>query len=703
MTKHLAWMAAIWIVANATASAADVVKDSWDWPTAMAAVAKKHAGDPGKVVPIGDSITYANPAGRYARRGEGRTPEEVAICTWMRSDKNDKTNGWWLAADDQPSGRSWTAASGMTAEQCLAGGHHGLPALDAILKDHDPRIVIILLGTNDAGQRVPVEKYLKSMETIHEKCLANGTIPVVTTVPPRKPDPAGLIGPYNAGLVALAKKHGLPLVDYHGEILARQPGEAWLGTLISGDGVHPTNHLAAGPATPENLAKDGYLLRCWLNLHKVIEIKAKVLDGAAGGAKTAPDRPAKVRKPAAARAAAGRATVAGTGFPATAPPLPPPAGNVVRVQNVAELQQAAAALKPGQTILIAPGVYQMQQSLVIQNADNVAIRGAGGDRSKVVLDFAGSRHAEGVVFTRCKRALLADLTVQNIKQNGIKINGDLGAEQVTLRNVHSRNVWQRHVKGPQVPPGANGKPAWAPGHRIEFCLFENDRPKQVGDDPYEDENPNNYRHNYVGGMDLMGTDGLVVADNVFRNIRGKTGEGRGAVFIWVGSKNTVVERNLVIDCDQGICLGNSSRGKEGVAHATDCIVRNNFVVRCPESNLFASFTKGCKFLHNTVHDPQGRFRRLLRAAGPNEGLVVAGNLFSGPEIPAENREGQITFRDNLNRDVTGYFRDPAAGDLRLVAAAVDAIDRGPEPALVTDDIATRPRRGRADIGADELD
>ena len=64
MTKHLAWMAAIWIVANATASAADVVKDSWDWPTAMAAVAKKHAGDPGKVVPIGDSITYANPAGR---------------------------------------------------------------------------------------------------------------------------------------------------------------------------------------------------------------------------------------------------------------------------------------------------------------------------------------------------------------------------------------------------------------------------------------------------------------------------------------------------------------------------------------------------------------------------------------------------------------------------------------------------------------
>jgi hypothetical protein len=42
------------------------------------------------------------------------------------------------------------------------------------------------------------------------------------------------------------------------------------------------------------------------------------------------------------------------------------------------------------------------------------------------------------------------------------------------------------------------------------------------------------------------------------------------------------------------------------------------------------------------------------------------------------------------------------GDLRLVAAATDAIDRGPEPALVTDDVQAKPRRGRPDLGADEL-
>jgi lysophospholipase L1-like esterase len=691
--KRALLIVAACLAATSTAPAAGVVAEDWNWPAAMAAVAARYAGQPGKVVPIGDSITYANSAGRWVRRGLGRTAEEIAICKWMRADQDDKTNGWWLAADDRPTGRSWTAVSGQTAEQCLAGGVRGSASLDAILAEHDPQIAIILLGSNDAGQKVPVEKYLKAMETIYGKCLARGTIPVVTTVPPRSPDAAGLIGPYNAGLVSLAKKHGLPLVDYHGEILTRRPGESWQGTLISKDGVHPSHEGSEGPATPENLARCGYLLRAWLNVHKVMEVKAKVLD------RVPAQRSDRRSAPSAAEAVAPEPQ----GFPRVAPPLPAPAGEVVRVADVAELLAAAAALKTGQTILVAPGVYAMPQLLPIQNADNVAVRGAGGDRSAVVLDFAGSRHTEGVVFTNCKAALLADLTVHNVKQNGIKINGDKGATQVTIRNVHSRNVWQRHVKGPQIRPGPDGRLAWASGHRVEFCLFENDRPKRPGDEPFEDENPGKFRHNYIGGIDVMSTDGLVIADNVFRNIHGNTGEGRGCVFIWMGSKNARVERNLMIDCDQGICLGNPSRGNEGIVHATDCIVSNNFIVRCPENDLFAANTRDCRFVHNTVFDPDSRMKRLFRAVAVNEGLEVAGNMFCGPGIPGEFTAGVAAFHDNLEGAAAASFRDPDNGDLRLLATAADAIDRGPELALVTDDVEAKPRRGRADLGADEFD
>ncbi len=36
-----------------------------DYPKAMKKVAKKFKGDQGKVVPMGDSLTYANQAGRW--------------------------------------------------------------------------------------------------------------------------------------------------------------------------------------------------------------------------------------------------------------------------------------------------------------------------------------------------------------------------------------------------------------------------------------------------------------------------------------------------------------------------------------------------------------------------------------------------------------------------------------------------------------
>lgn len=262
----------------ALAETPKVHTESWDWPAAMKKVTAKFTGRPGKVVPMGDSITYANQAGRWARYGKSRTPEELNICRWMNAHKNDKTNGWWLAADDQPRGRSWTAASGCTSAQYLKGGKGGLPSLAQILKKHNPQIATILLGTNDLNQKIEPAAYLRNMEKIYTACLANGTIPIVQTVPPTTWDKAGYLKAYNSGLVKLAEKHKLPLIDVHGEFLKRRPGKSWQGTLVSKDGAHLTHARAAGPATEENLKNDGNLLRCWLQVHKIRQIKKQVLD-----------------------------------------------------------------------------------------------------------------------------------------------------------------------------------------------------------------------------------------------------------------------------------------------------------------------------------------------------------------------------------------------------------------------------------------
>ncbi len=244
----------------------------------MISVTADYTGSEGKVVPMGDSITYLIDAGLWVRSGKGKTKEEQQICDWMNADRDDASNGWYLAAVDRGHGRSETAACGCRSDEFIRGGKGGLPPLEEILKRRNPQIAVVLLGTNDLGARVPPEKYLSNMETIYRMCLKNGTIPLVNTIPPTTWDSAGYIKQYNRGLIRLAEKYKLPVVDVYGEFLSRRPGDAWKGTLVSNDGAHLTTDHKYGPATEDNLKNSGNLLRAWLNVHKIIEIKNKVID-----------------------------------------------------------------------------------------------------------------------------------------------------------------------------------------------------------------------------------------------------------------------------------------------------------------------------------------------------------------------------------------------------------------------------------------
>ena len=116
-----------------------------------------------------------------------------------------------------------------------------------------------------------------------------------------------------------------------------------------------------------------------------------------------------------------------------APSLPKPSGNVIQVKTVNELFQATKDIAPGGTILLADGHYLMPRYFEL-TTDNVILRGASGDRHKVILDGASSRHGELVGITGAKGVTIADLTIRNIKWNGFKINSDRGAEKATIYN-----------------------------------------------------------------------------------------------------------------------------------------------------------------------------------------------------------------------------------------------------------------------------
>ena len=93
-----------------------------------------------------------------------------------------------------------------------------------------------------------------------------------------------------------------------------------------------------------------------------------------------------------------------------APPLAKPTGAVIRVSDVAALRKAVAGAAPGTTILLADGVYHLDELLVTQH--NLTIRSAGGDREKVILDGEG-KFTKIVRVRGAKNLTIADLTVAN--------------------------------------------------------------------------------------------------------------------------------------------------------------------------------------------------------------------------------------------------------------------------------------------------
>jgi len=377
-----------------------------------------------------------------------------------------------------------------------------------------------------------------------------------------------------------------------------------------------------------------------------------------------------------------------------APALPQAMGATIFVSDVRELIRAVTQAEPGQTILVEDGHYMMPHYIQI-SADNVTLRGASGHRERVIIDGAKSRHRELLGISACSGVTIADLTIQNIQCNGFKINSETNVQKLTIHNCIIHNIWQRGVKGVKVPKA--GRETTRPRDcLIQYCLFYNDRPKHLSDDPADIA-----KGNYVAGIDVMFAKDWIISDNVFVGIQGKTYEGRGAVFIWHDSQDCVIERNIIIDCDVGLQLGNPHKPDEIQYHCVRCTARNNFITRAPEAGIVTVYTKDCKLLNNTIHDPESKSQRLLRTVFTNDGLLIVNNLISGPGIRNES-ESKITFLNNLIKDSTDAFVDPAHGNLHLKSTAIEAIDKGLSRAEVAEDFDRKPRGAIPDIGADEL-
>jgi len=669
------------VVASLPLSAAAAgAADEPDWVQPMRTVHAAFKGRPGTIAHFGDSITdtlaYWTPL-LYKRANMSKE----MTAAWQTVKAYQRPECW----------RQWKGPKyGNQGRMTIRWAHRNI---EGWLKVLNPEVALIMFGTNDLHS-VPLAEHTAALRAVIRKCLDNGTVVILSTIPPRHRF-VEKAADFAAAQHALAREMKVPLIDFHAEILKRRPDD-WDGaldafkaysgydvpTLLARDGVHPSHPKKyRSDYSAEALRCCGFSLRNALSLMAYADVIDRVLPTAGAGAGYGGER--------------GAASPRQAWFPKV-PPLPEPTGQVIRVSTADELRRATEQVKAGGTILVDDGRYRFNRWIDI-GTDGVALRGASGDPARVVIDGGGI--GEMIRFTACSDVTVADLSITNIKWNGFKINSETGVQRLTIRNCIIHNVWQRGVKGVKVPK-VNREALRPTGCRVQYCLFYNDHPKRYADD--EADTAKNFKGNYIGGIDVMYAKGWVISDNVFVGIRGRTGEARGAVFLWHETEDCTVERNVIIDCDSGICLGNSHKPADVRFHAARCVVRNNFVTRAHENGILADYTRDCRILNNTVHDPAGRLGRLIRLVHANDGLLVANNLLSGPKVRIETKSA-IKLKNNVaGRDLAAHFTDAARGNLHLKTAPPGVTGRGLPLPDVKDDIDGNPRPTEPDIGADEF-
>ena len=404
------------------------------------------------------------------------------------------------------------------------------------------------------------------------------------------------------------------------------------------------------------------------------------------------------------------------GYDGACPELGPPTGTVVTVRTAAAISNAANNAIQGTTILIADGTYNLGQNgyYIWIDTPNVTLRSESGNRETVILDdnYSGSE----IITVAASNVTIADLTLMRAGTHPIHVvsTGSGDTLNTLIYNVHIIDPGQQAIK---INPHAAAN--YFPDNGVVACstieLTDAGRAKVLEING----------SCYTGGVDGHQSRGWVIRDNIIKGFWCQQGLSEHGVQFWTGSRDTLVERNRLIDNARGIGFGliengigrtysdDPCPGAIGYVEHYDGIIRNNFIF-ASRAELFASGSGadsgitlyqacGALTLHNTVAFTSSPFAAIeWRFANTDVDLI--NNLVTHDLM---DRGGLADLSGNLSQQPLSVFVDGPNGDLHLDQGAGVAIDQGVSvtPGICDDDFdgQKRPMGSARDIGADEYD
>ena len=356
------------------------------------------------------------------------------------------------------------------------------------------------------------------------------------------------------------------------------------------------------------------------------------------------------------------------------------------VNDFFQLDDALDGAGPGDVILLMDGTYQISgQFALVPGADNITIRGKSGNREAVVIRGQGMYGGVNHGFWIDKDNItIEDITIQDVANHCIQLH--VNTDNFHLKNCILRDGFEQLLKVPYSSgvsdPSENGI--------VEDCLFE----YKAGVAP-------NW---YTGGIDVHFGQDWIVRNNTFKDIQSPGGDlAEHTIHFWTDSEGTLVEQNLIINCDRGIGFG------LGLVRHIGGIIRNNMIYH-DGSGAFADVGIGIEsssdtqIYNNTIYFNHDRYLNAIEYRfGGTYGTTIANNLTN--KLITSRNGGTATLESNRTDAQPGWFVNPFSGDLHLAdPGAIEVVDQGHTlSGLVNDFDGDRRPQGRGiEIGADEL-
>lgn len=343
------------------------------------------------------------------------------------------------------------------------------------------------------------------------------------------------------------------------------------------------------------------------------------------------------------------------------------------------------------TILIADGSYQLAGQYLRIAVSDVTVRSQSGKRSNVILD--GNYQTTEIFQIVASNVSIADLTLKRAQDHPIHVMGGStdNVENTLISNVHIIDPGEQAIK---INPSS--------GYAAHFGIIEKSLIELTPSGRTFVENDTGNGHPcYTGGVDGHGAQGWTIQDNEIRGFWCSTGLSEHGVHFWSDSVDTVVQRNLIVDCDRGVGFGLGSSGHSGG------IIRNNMISHGEshghsDVGISLESATGAEVYNNTIFHEHTYPNGIEYRFDASRDLTIINNL-TNRAISSRDGGSTVLFSNNNTDAVAAWFVDTATGDLHLRGKQSGVTDSARTfPGLNDDfDKQSRPQGTGLDIGADE--